>query len=301
MSQTVLVVGGTGMLGEPVVRELAAAGHRVRVLTRYPERAERLRTVCELVRGDVDDRASVERALAGCGWAHLSLNGNGDFALERRGAELVSSLAAAAGVKRLSLISGASTDEANAWFPMTRAKLDAERAVKASGVPAQIFRCTMFMEVLPKMVRGTKAMILGAQPGRLHWLAAKDYASMVARAFALPAAANVTFHLRGPEAMTMEEALSLYCRHCAPEAKVVHLPFWVARLVGLVSGNRELRTVAVPLMAYFEKTGELGDPAQANALLGAPRTTVEMWARAAEQRLSPRPLSALAGSPARAD
>ena len=35
------------------------------------------------------------------------------------------------------------------------------------------------------------------------------------------------------------------------------------------------------LMAYFEKVGEMGDPAEANQLLGAPLTTLAAWLEAA--------------------
>jgi hypothetical protein len=30
-------------------------------------------------------------------------------------------------------------------------------------------------------------------------------------------------------------------------------------------------------MAYFDKVGELGDPTEANQLLGAPTTTLDAW------------------------
>jgi uncharacterized protein YbjT (DUF2867 family) len=84
--------------------------HTVRILSRHPERAAaRFGRSFEIVGGDVDDRESVARA------------------------------AAASGVDRLSIVSGASVCEANAWFPMTRAKLEAERAVQRSGVPYTIF------------------------------------------------------------------------------------------------------------------------------------------------------------------
>jgi NADH dehydrogenase len=280
MGMTVLVVGGTGMLGEPVARRLVARGHRARVLSRAPERvAERLGGVCELVRGDVDDRESLSRALDGCDGVHMSLNGAGDWDLERRGAEAVAALAANAGVQRISLISGASTCEDNAWFPMTRAKLDAERAVSQCGVPFSIFRCTMFMELLPKFVRGGKAMIMGRQPHAWRWTAAMDYAAMVARAYELPEAANKVFHVRGPQALTMAEALEVYRRVRAPQVKVVTVPFWVLRIVASLPGGRQLRREALPLMRYFSKVPEAGDPTEANDMLGAPSTTLEAWCR----------------------
>jgi len=57
---------------------------------------------------------------------------------------------------------------------------------------------------------------------------------------------------------------------------VTVMPIWKAKLIGLVTGNRRLRSAA-SLMAYFEKVDEPGDPTEANDLLGAPTTTLEAW------------------------
>jgi uncharacterized protein YbjT (DUF2867 family) len=300
MRKTFLVIGGTGMLGQPVARHLLGAGHRVRVFARHPERAGGLLAGCELVGGDVENPASLARALEGCTGVHLSLDGAGDWDLERRGAEAVTALAPRAGVQRLSLISGASTCEENARFPMVRAKLAAEQALRRSGVSFTIFRCSMFMETLRRFVRDDRAMILGRQPHRWRWLAADDYAAMVVRALERPEAANRLFHLRGPRALTMDEALETYRRLCAPQARLVHVPFWAARIVSFLPGGRELRRVGLPLMRYFAAAPERGDPAEADALLGAPATTLEAWCQAQAAPVpgvgtEPQPLVSAAG------
>lgn len=67
----VLVTGGTGYVGSHSIAALSAAGHRVRVLTRSPERiAATLDSLnvdgIEAAVGDVTDPASVEGALDGC-------------------------------------------------------------------------------------------------------------------------------------------------------------------------------------------------------------------------------------------
>ena len=64
MTQSILVVGGTGMLGEPVARQLCAAGHHVRIFTRSAEKAAaRFGADYEIVAGDVEDRAALASAL----------------------------------------------------------------------------------------------------------------------------------------------------------------------------------------------------------------------------------------------
>lgn len=62
--QTILVIGGTGMLGLSAVRRLHADGYEVRVLSRSPARARvLLGESCAVVGGDVDDPSSLEAAL----------------------------------------------------------------------------------------------------------------------------------------------------------------------------------------------------------------------------------------------
>lgn len=65
---TVLVTGATGTQGGAVARELLAAGHRVRALTRRPEGAAAIalaKAGASAVRGDFDDEASLTSAAAG--------------------------------------------------------------------------------------------------------------------------------------------------------------------------------------------------------------------------------------------
>lgn len=274
----VLVVGGTGMLGEPVARRLSADGHAVRILTRRREAAaSQFEGAFEVVGGDVRDAGAVARAVDGCDAVHISLDGKGNWDLERRGAEALAAAAARAGAKRISLISGASVCEDNAWFPMIRAKLGAEQAVRACGVPYTILRCTMFMEILPKLVRGNKALVMGTQVNPLHFIAAGDYARMVGTALVSPAAQDRIFFVHGPEALTMDQAMVIYQRLCAPEARVTRIPFFVLGLVSLLPGRWELRHVGLPLMKYFARVEELGCPDEANRILGAPHTTLEGW------------------------
>jgi len=274
------------MLGEPVARRLAADGHTVRVMSRTLDRGQSMfgseGPRFEPVEADVEDEDVLRMAMMGCTGVHINLQGApGDWDLERRGVELASKVASETnGIKRITFISGASVCEENAWFPLTKAKLEAENAIKASGVEYTIFRCTMFNETLPKYVRGTMAIVLGEQKMPWHWIAAEDYAAMVSKAFSVEEAANKTLYVYGPEALTMEEAIKIYISVCAPNAKILKMPLWMARLIAWVPGNGMLRKLVVPLFTYFTKVKELGDGNEANALLGAPTMTVQAWCEA---------------------
>ena len=63
----ILLTGGTGLVGNPLARMLLDRGRAVRALVRDPARARPLLPpACEIVQGDVTDRASIARAMDGC-------------------------------------------------------------------------------------------------------------------------------------------------------------------------------------------------------------------------------------------
>jgi uncharacterized protein YbjT (DUF2867 family) len=284
MSETILAVGGTGMLGEPVARRLASEGYTVRVFSRSAESARRkFGAGFEVVQGNVLDVPSLELAMKGCVGVHVNLDGHGDWTLEPRGACNVALAAARHEIRRITLISGASTCEENTWFPMTKAKFDAENAIRASGIPFTIFRCTMFMELVPTFVREGKAMILGKQLLPWHWVASDDYAAMVSKSYATAAAAGKTLYVYGPEPLTMEQAVEFYRAACAPDAKLTRVPFGILSIMAMFPGRTELRRVGLPLMRYFSKVRETGDPTEADELLGKPKITLAEWCRARQR------------------
>ncbi len=279
-----LVVGATGLLGEPVARRLREEGHRVRLLVRDPDRARvRLRDGFEYVGGSVTDAAAVERAVDGCVAVHVSLGaGRGELdAVEHRGTAMLAAAAARHGVRRISYLTGSLVGESYGEpIAEHRAKRAAEDAIKSSGVPYTFFRPTYFMDTLPRHVRGRVAVLFGRQKRLLHPVAARDYAAMVARALQTPAAAFREFCVHGPEPMTLAEALRLYCASVAPGTRVITVPHGVMSVIDrTVMGGRLQGSLEI--MALLARLGERGDPEPANALLGAPTTTLREWCQTA--------------------
>jgi len=279
-TQTILVVGGTGMLGEQVARQLLRDGFEVRLLARDVQRATALLgSDFEYCAGDVDNPDAIERALEGCTGVHVSLRGgSGPDELDRvehRGTARVAELAARQGVSRLTYLSGMLVAE-DAEIPADRAKFRAERAIHRSGVPYTIFKPTYFMETLPRHVQGGLAIVLGRQPHPLHMVAAGDFARMVSRSFRTPEAANRHFFVQGPEAITIKDALRFYCSLLEPGKRVVSMPLWFMSVVDGLFTRRQLRST-IQLMRVMQRAGERGDPSEANEVLGAPTTTLRRW------------------------
>jgi uncharacterized protein YbjT (DUF2867 family) len=282
MQQTILVIGGSGMLGEPVARQLLADGYRVRLLTRNPDNTkQKFGNDFEVVHGDVEDDDSIRRSLQGCMGVHISLMGGPrpeDFErIEHLGTARVARIAAEMGVAHLTYLSGAPALEQNFRDPGSKAKYLAEAAILQSGVPYTIFRATWMMESLPLFIRGKKALVIGQQAHPLRWLAAQDYAGMVSRAYRLPAAQNKRLFILGPESYTKPEALTIYTQIVRPDVKVVRIPLWLMSILAKISLNAQLQN-DVRRMAFYNEIGDdFGDPTEANALLGAPTTTLREW------------------------
>lgn len=275
MTKTILVLGGTGVLGQPVSRGLKEDGFDVRILTRDCQKASELfdGSSYHLVGGNPLDEACLDSALQHCYGVHISLPGEAEL----EAAKLVARLAPAHGIARITYISGATVAEETRWFPMIDRKAQAEAAIQASGIPFTILCPTWIMESLPMFVMHGRAAILGKQPAPYHWVAARDLAQIVVAAYRQEAGERNRIIVLGPEAIQMKEALSRYCAVFHPEiVRVSAMPFWLANLIAALTRAQGLKA-ASEMMAYFEKVGE-GDARPAPAgILGMPAMTLDQW------------------------
>lgn len=283
MKRTILVVGATGMLGKPVARELARQGYAVRVLARNPQKArEKLGPGFEIVPGDVEKPETLPAALQGCHGVHINLAGGPSVEsyqrIEAQGTANVAKAAAQAGIQHITYLSGASIAPDHAWFAPSKAKLDAESAIQKSGVAYSIFRASWFMESLPLFVQGKQAFVIGKQPNPVHWIAASDYAHMVVKAYQTPEAANKTFTIYGPQAITMLEALQRYCAAVHPGVKASSMPIWMTRVIATLTRSERLKDV-IRLLAYYEHIVEDENIGETNRILGAPMTSLAEWCK----------------------
>ena len=274
MNKRILVIGGTGLLGNPVANHLQADGYQVRVLARDIQKAQTLlNPEIEIVAGDATKRADLKQALQDCWGVHISLGGDADLIA----VQYISQLALEMGLERISYISGCTVKEENRWFPMINAKLKAETLLQQSGVAFSIFAPTYPMEMLERYARSGKPLLIGKGTNPFHFFALEDLTRMVSKSMSLEDAANQRFIIHGPEAMPFREALTRYCRVFHPEVqKVSSMPVWFIRLLARLMGN-DVMKFGADLADYFDKVGEMGNPTQTNQLLGAPSITLNQW------------------------
>ncbi|MBM3500137.1 MAG: NmrA/HSCARG family protein [Armatimonadetes bacterium] len=186
-----LVTGATGRQGGAVARHLLARGWKVRALTRKPEgpAAQALTGLgAEVVPGDLKDRASVERAVAGCRgvfavqdtWEH------GPESEIEQGRHLADA-AQAAGVQHFvySSVGGA---ERGTGIPHFESKWELEQYIAGLGLRTTVLRPVFFMENLlmpdnrQAIVGGTFALSVHPDT-RLQMIATDDIGAFGAMAF----------------------------------------------------------------------------------------------------------------------
>ncbi|TDB89827.1 NAD-dependent epimerase/dehydratase family protein [Actinomadura sp. KC216] len=199
MSSTILVTGGTGLLGAQVVAILRRSGHTVRVLSRHDrEPADGVRYVAvDLMTGE-----GLDAALSGVRTVlHLAGGPKGDDVSTRN---LVEAAQRAGSVEHLLLISVVGADAVPVGYFARKAA--AEKIVAASGIPYTILRAAQFHELTLKTVRAmAKAPVLPA-PGGIRWqpVASGDVAVRLAE-LTLGAPAGRVPDLVGPRVYTLEE------------------------------------------------------------------------------------------------
>jgi uncharacterized protein YbjT (DUF2867 family) len=146
---TVAVTGATGAQGGATARALLAAGHRVRALTRRPDSpsADELRSLgAEVRHADLDDRASLDAALAGADALFAVTTPFGtDTATEIRQGRALVDAAADARLGHVLFTSAAHADRGTG-VPHYESKHAVERHLRASGVPWTVIAPAAFMD-----------------------------------------------------------------------------------------------------------------------------------------------------------
>ena len=281
MSEKILVIGGTGMLGRPVAEKLQEDGFEVTVMSSNPDRAKGfLGHKFNIVPGNVADIQSLRNAFENREYIFINLASGHTSAgyrkIEIEGTANAARAARELGIKKIGMISGASSKGVESGVAYLDAKVKAERALMESGVPYIIMRPSWFFESLPLFIKSGRASIIGKQPYPLSWLAASDYARQVSNAFQKDEALNKCFYNLGPEKMTMLAALTRFCGRFYPDIKPGSISFVTARLISVLPGMKQLKLM-LPFFKHFDETKEDVDGNEADRLLGPNLTTLEEW------------------------
>src|SRR5687767_9391227 len=220
----ILVAGATGVLGSEIVQRLRTRGKRVKALVRVtsaPEKVARLEAVgAEIVRGDLKDRASLDKAvrdveavISTVTTILTSQPGDSFAATDGAGTMALIDAARSAGVRHFVFVSFDTSKVPDS--PLTAAKRDVERHLERSGMPWTVLQPGLFMEswlgpfLFADPAAGT-AKVYGKGDQAIRYVAVADVAEVAVRTLTVPGARNATIRFGGPEPVSQRDAVRIF-------------------------------------------------------------------------------------------
>jgi uncharacterized protein YbjT (DUF2867 family) len=226
----ILVTGATGQQGGASIPALLANGHRVRIMTRSPEKAKNNRNPgVEVVPGDFRDRGSLKKALDGMYGAFVmgTPYEKGPEAEVTEGKAMIDACEEM-GISHVVYSSVGSADK-HTGVPHFESKYKVEEHLKKSGLPHTILRPVWFMENFaspwyrPSIEKGILSTPL--HPKRmLQMISVADIGKIVADAFTHPSNyLGRAFDIAGDE-MDMERIVKEISRVLFRTIRYDHIP-----------------------------------------------------------------------------
>src|SRR3954469_7347552 len=251
--KTCLVTGATGYIGGRLVPELLAAGHRVRVMTRSPDR---LRDHpwsgrVEIVRADAGQAAEVAAACAGADVVYYLIHAIGsgpEFEeTDRQTAHVMATAVREAGVGRLVYLGGLEP-AGEELSPHLRSRAEVARILLDSGVPTVVLRAAVVLgsgsasfEMLRYLTERLPVMVTPRWvQSRIQPIAVRDVLRYLVGCARLPASVHRGFDIGGPDVMNYAEMMQRYAVVAGlPRRRILPVPLFTPSLsshwVGLIT------------------------------------------------------------------
>ena len=237
--KTILVAGATGRQGGAAIRHLLPNGWKLRALTRNPNgyAAKQLSGQgVEVVRGDLEDPGSLERAAHGVyGIFSVQDYWVAGFRREVQQGKNLADIAKKTSVGHFvySSVGGA---ERNTGIAPWQTKWEIEKHIRKLGLPATIFRPTGFMEIY-HMLELEVGLLIGrfldpVRPDKTYQsIATDDIGAFVALAFDRPKQfISMELEIAGSE-LTPRQTADIFSRVMGKPVKYGRLPMLAARIL----------------------------------------------------------------------
>jgi len=244
-NKLVVLIGGSGFVGTHVAQDLLARGARLRVVSRHPERAFRLKPLANLgqlqfVRCDVSDQRSVEACISGAdGVVYLvGTFGKDQRAAQATGAGYAARAAKAAGADSFVYVSSIGADAAKEGGYFST-KGEGEELVRAAFPKASVIRpSAVFGEtgglvpLFAQMVQMMPVVPVFGPEAQLQPVWVDDLAKAIGNALADPARhGGKTFEAAGPDVLTTSDIYRMMNAGQQRTRRLLPMPEILARLV----------------------------------------------------------------------
>jgi uncharacterized protein YbjT (DUF2867 family) len=239
----ILVTGATGFVGSNLVRRLRHDDVAVRALVRNPAKGQALKDIgVDIAEGDVSDKASLEKAVAGCERVvHLvgiiqETPGATFRTVHVDGTRNVLDAAQKAGVRQVFYQSALGT-RPGAKSMYHRTKWEAEELVRAGTIPYTILRPSIiygpgdrFTMRLSDMIKRSPVLpVIGTGRSRVQPLYIDDEVSCIVKAITGDAFLNEMYEIGGPDQLTYEEVTVAIADALGIYRPTLHMPLFLVR------------------------------------------------------------------------
>jgi len=247
----VVLIGGGGFLGAHLAQELLRRGARLRIASRHPEKAFRLRPLGDLgqiqfTRCDVTNARSLAAAMRGADAAVYLVGtfGADQHALQADGAGAAAQAATAEGAGAFVYVSALGADPASdSGYAATKGL--GEEQVRAAFPQATVVRPAIlfgeddnFINMFAGLIGAFPVLPVFGSEARLQPLFVDDAAEAIAHALADPAAhGGKTCEIAGPEVLTMDELHRRIARAQGRERTFLAVPDPLAALFAALPGT----------------------------------------------------------------
>ena len=275
--RTILITGATGKQGGATLAHLARrGGFKLRAMTRKPggDPAKALAKLgAEIVQGDLDDAASLERAVAGA-WGVFAVENTWEAGVEREEEQgkRLARVARDQGVQHFVYTSVGSAHK-KTGIPHFDNKFRIEQAVKELRFPSHaIIRPVFFMENLlsPMFLNGDKLVSALKPTTKLQMIASDDIGRFAADAFVRADKWNgVELDIAG-DAATMPEAAAAVSTAVGRTVSYQAIP---------IAAVRQNSDDVATMLEWFDAVGYSADIASLEPKWGIRPLTLAEWIR----------------------
>jgi uncharacterized protein YbjT (DUF2867 family) len=234
----ILVTGGTGFIGQALIRHLVEAGYEVRTLIRPSKQSPNLPkgVPVEVAVSSLTDQRGLRGAmvsvdavfhLAGGEWAgpRSSL-----MDIDIQGTRAVATAALDAGVDRIFFLSHLGADRASA-YPVLKAKAIAEEYLRRSGVDYTILRSGIvygrqdgFTTGLARLLAASPFFLIpGDGSTLLQPLWVEDLVTSLVWSLDYPKTRNQTYEIGGPEYLTFHQIVGEINKVLGIRRQLIHV------------------------------------------------------------------------------
>jgi uncharacterized protein YbjT (DUF2867 family) len=259
----ILVTGGTGFIGQHLVRQLVTQGYEVRILLRPSAQSPNLPTglPVQVAVSSLNDHRGLRAALKGINTVvHLAGTETHGIRSDLEGVDIegTKSLSVAAkevGVDRFLFLSHLGADKASA-FPVLKAKAIAESLITHSGIESTIFRSAVvfgendhFTNLFSQVIKISPLAILipGNGSTLLQPIWVQDLVTCMIMALENPTSANKIYLVGGGDTISFIDILGLIMDKIKIHRRTIAVSPAYLRIISVwLEQNRRF-----PLSAYW--------------------------------------------------